>query len=367
MLTSFSLTIPSIADNFRTMGRQLINTPMGISHQQLLIGPSDSDNIHHYWHKQAVKNVYDGLNSNKSSNRNYLSDRPKPIRGTNATNPPFGLSNSPYNVITGRGGANITTSSSATDKEKDDYRKFIINQRGEGYVAIRNSEPMPQQIPPNIKTIMTNPNKAIQNQLSLLLTSIEERVFSGITDNNVYKDLNEFIKGIEGVIYTYDDAQQITDLIKRLEDISNSAEVIAARRGTQQKQKESNFAESVITSIDRLIDFLKANISTVGRNESTRLFNQQVSSEYLTKIGERRPDIATTGKLTEPEVAYRIKEKIWTKESLKNMTPEELLGVANNLDIRLRKNVSAYPDLKNLLIKSIKSKLTSGGYKIFDS
>lgn len=365
MLTSFSMTIPTITDKYRTLGRRFINTPSdNVSHSNLLTGRSDADNIHHYWHKQAIQNVYDGLQANKTSQHHYLSDRIKPVRGTNATNTPFGSSNAPSNVVAGgRGGANITQSSSMSDKDYDDWRKFVINQRAEGYNAIRTAQPMPQPIPPKMQSIMTDPNKAIENQLDLLLTSIEERVFSGIIDNNVYKDLNDYARGIEGIIYSFDDAQEITDIINRLENIADSAEVVASRRGTAMKQKEANFAESVIATINRLSDFLRANMTTVGRNESTRKLMQQASREYLTNVGERIERIPTVGVLTPEEVQTKINTKEWTLTKLRALPNEDLVRVAGNIGIVLRKPPAQYVDFRKRLGNMIKEKLTPLGLK----
>lgn len=364
MLTSFSMTIPTITDKYRTLGRRFINTPSdNVSHSNLLTGRSDADNIHHYWHKQAIQNVYDGLQANKTSQHHYLSDRIKPVRGTNATNTPFGSSNAPSNVVAGgRGGANITQSSSMSDKDYDDWRKFVINQRAEGYNAIRTAQPMPQPIPPKMQSIMTDPNKAIENQLDLLLTSIEERVFGGIIDNNVYKDLNDYTRGLQGIISTFDDAQEMTDILNRLENIASSAEVVASRRGTAMKQKEANFAESVIATINRLSDFIRENILTVGRNESTRQLMQQASRQYLTQVGEKVQRIPTVGALTPEEIKAKVDTREWSVPAFNAMTTEQLLNVAGNIGLPIRKAPNQYQNFKKYITKGIRSKLTQLGY-----
>jgi hypothetical protein len=363
MLTSFSMTLPTIADKYRTLGRQYINTPLSVSHPNLLLGRTDADNTHHYWHKQSIKNVYDGLQANKTSNRHYLSDRFKPVRGTNATNTPFGSSNAPQNVVAGRGGANITQSSSMSDKDYDDWRKFVVNQRAEGYTAIRSSQPPPQSVPPKMQSIMGDPNKAIENQLDLLLTSIEERIFGGIIDNNVFKDLMDFTRGIEGIIYSFDDAQEITDLINRFKSLFTAIEGIASRRGTiGSTAKESNLAESSLALINRLIKFLKENMTGIGRNESTRQLLQRGTREILTQVGNpQRTQIK--GQLTEGEIMERLESGDWSKDVINSSPIDDLENIGRNVGYINTKDYKTATGKRKAFITGIAEKLL-GDYGI---
>lgn len=364
MLTSFSLTLPDMADKLRHKGRHFIDTPFGVSHPNLLLGKSSADNTHHYWHKDSVKNVYDGLQANKSSEIAYRSDRFKPVAGRNATNTPFFSSNAPSNVVTARGSGNITQSSTASDGDMENWRKFVVNQRAEGYNAIRNSQPMPQPIAPKMQGIMADPNKAMQNQLDLLLTAIEERVFGGIVDNNGFKELNEYARGLEQVISSYDDAQHITDLINRFGNLEITVRGIASRRGTLgTTTKEANYAESTLALIQRIIQFLQANVSGVGRNELTRQLLQRGTHDILTKVGNPQR-VPIKGVLTQAEVQQLVSSGEWSREYLRELPVGELLQIARNVDFRLRKQPADYKPAD--LTKALRKGISSALFNIYD-
>jgi hypothetical protein len=218
-----------------------------------------------------------------------------------------------------------------SDKDYDDWRKFIVNQRAEGYTAIRNSQPPPQTVPPKMQSIMADPNKAIENQLDLLLTSIEERVFSGIIDNNVFKDLMDYTRGIEGIIASFDDAQEMTSIIDRFKSLFTAIEGIASRRGTiGASAKESNLAESSIALIKRLIKFIKENIDFVGRNESVRQLGQRGTREFLTQVGDpQRTQIK--GQLTEGEIMERLTSGDWSKAVINASPIDDLEQIGRNV------------------------------------
>jgi hypothetical protein len=371
MLTSFSLTIPSITDTLRTRGRHFVDSPLGVNfsnHTNLLLGKSDADNLHHYFYKDSIKNVYDGLQANRSSDIANRSDRFKPVSGRNATNTPFSTSNAPQNVIAhgASGGANITQSSRLSDQKYDEWRKHVVNLRSQGYMANRTSQPMPPQITPNMNSILNNPKDAEKNQLDLLLTGIEERVFSGIVDNNVFKDLADYARGLEQVIYTFDDAQDLTDLINRLQSLETSVEGIASRRGTLgTSTKEANLGEASLALLSRIITFIEQNMSGVGRNESTRQFLQKANHQYLTKVGDPRK-VPILGVLTKAEVDAKIASGEWSKAILKAMETPQLLEVLKNLGGKLGQAPNLYvsPEALRKAAKSRVQAELNDGYGI---
>jgi hypothetical protein len=339
MLTSFSLTLPDMADKLRSGKREMINIPTGaVNHLNLLTGRSDSDSIHHYWHKQAVKDVYNGLQAVNSSNRNYRAERMPYTNKNRGTNQLFFNSPQPYGVVTPKGGGygNATYSSSLDEKEYEDNRKFLLSQRASGYDEIRNAQPLPPQIPPKYAGIVNNPNMAIRNQIDLQLTSIEDRVFKNIIDSSVFSDLNNITQQLQQVIATIDDQQDIRKIIQRLENIGNLMTIVVgnANAGLQEyKKKDIDYGDSSINLVGRLIDYLKANMAGVGRNESTRKLLAQgtqdivTQRQYETDRGQKFPQFPI-GRVPKGVIDAYLKTGQITPQNLQALNNEQKYAIA---------------------------------------
>jgi hypothetical protein len=223
MANNYLLTIPQIADKFRTLGYSKPEPRELRPIQTDSLNPANKE-YYDQWRKEGIETAYDGVSSHKNSQMNYLLEKHYPKKSNNRSQAPFQTSTS-YNCNnTFSGGSALTTTSKLSDDDFNKYRILLLNRR----INDLNGESQPVATP-NPPDQYANYNiSKIDNNLTL--TSLEERILSKVVDLGTYQDLIKIIRFYNNFIFEIDDNQSILDLINRLENIEREVENLKEQR-----------------------------------------------------------------------------------------------------------------------------------------
>lgn len=282
MANNYLITIPQIADKFRTLG---YSKPEPIQLKPLSVDSLNPANNNYYdqWRKEAIQTVYDGLNSVRSSQMNYLLEKPYPKKTNNTAQAIFTTASNWNNKWNNEysGGNMMTPSSRLSEDDFNKYRVALLNRRIKDLGG--ETPQMPVQMPPD-QYLNYNIAKIDNN---LILTSIEERVLSNIVDYGTYNDLVKVVRFYNTYIWEIDDNQSIVDLVNRLENLETEVEGLKPKRTdlSKRQRKDVQYIEAFLDTLNRLIAFVQDYSSVVGQNVSVRQAKAKASSKILTSKG----------------------------------------------------------------------------------
>jgi len=246
------------------------------------------------WHSEAVQKVMDGLENQDYSKKLLLAEKYYPKRNKNSSAMVFQTSQnmpsfSESKSLSGGNFSDFTESSQMADNDFEAYKAGIFQRR------IKEFEQNVSQISsqPSFGPLMV-PTQNLDmesNTIDFILSSIEEKIGGGIVDSTTYNDLMKVYGYYTSNIWKFEDASVLINLIKRLEQISiNCDQIIKNKEDTElsgRDAKDIQFAELFLNTIQKLIDFINANISFIGRNQSERKILASSVSRQMSKQPSR--------------------------------------------------------------------------------
>jgi hypothetical protein len=284
-------TLPYFTDRLRTKGTH--NPPQ--QHINYYVpNSSNPENKEFYddWRQEAKRTAYEQLNSSNKSKVQFLTPNIYPKGSGNRASAPFGASsnqdflnfdihysNAYKHGMKGRG--NPTQSSSISYDLRDAYNKKALLRRAEGFDSIQENSINTSGIKPSQGVDMVEFSNA-KKSADLLLSSIEERVNSGIIDYTTFKDLLNVIMFYQRYIWVFDDAGYLGQLLERLELLERTV----VESEFNEESKDVQYADAFQNSLKKLIQYIRANISFVGRSEAERKqkassTNKQLTNKYI--------------------------------------------------------------------------------------
>jgi len=266
MTTSFSYTMPSLADTLRFRGDAYYPTSSGIG-LDLLTGPSDADSVHHQFSRGGIDTSKQRVAQAFLSTQRFLLPRATWQKSGNTASQPFGASSSQNGKMGYSGGTNTATQGSRlSDADYESYRQDLLRNRTAQFQAKREGIVPPQQVPSLFQ--QTSGNK---QTIDLLLTSIEERAYEDIFSPEIYKELQNLTNLFISTVADFNDVNVISNYINRLETIAReNVDLEVGPRGVRLTPQEEKQLKSIQSIIDRLVKYLNNNLRGVGANEIIR-------------------------------------------------------------------------------------------------
>jgi hypothetical protein len=287
MIHNNEQTIPQIADMLRTKG---VQQPKPIHLRNLDIWTANPANAEYYdgWRREAKENAYNGINCVKNSKKTLLMEKYYPKKSNTSAQQPLQTSSSynqaVFDKYSLRGSGNITESVKLSDADYEDYRLKLMNKRADDYESQQSNVPV--QRPPTQAPSNYDADKTMND---LILTSIEERIGNGIIDYGVYNDLLKVIQFYNTYISVFDNVDSLVSIIRRLQELETNAFSIYTNKEQEQESgrdsKDTDYVESFIESLKRLVKYIEINIPVVGQNESIRQQRAKATTKELTSKG----------------------------------------------------------------------------------
>jgi hypothetical protein len=277
MLNNYLTTIPQVADKLRTLGHSKPEPFLYLKNQMETLNPANKD-FRDNWRAEANKSIYDRINNIKLSQADLLLEKYYPKKSNNRSQAPFQTSkDESMNYQKGySGGSNITSSSSLSDIDYENYRHELLNNRLAEYS--QQSSTTPSALTPQAPSQMNN-YKQFNNSNNLLLRTIEERVGSGIIDSGVFNDLLKVIQFYTSFIWQIDNVPEFVEIINRLKEIVANAEAIRINKNSRKldprEERDVQYVDSFLSGLDRLLVYVNENAQFVGRSENERRLKAQ--------------------------------------------------------------------------------------------
>jgi hypothetical protein len=280
-------TLPYFTDRLRTKG---VHNPPKQDYKYFVPDSSNPENKDFYndWRTQAKRTAYEQVNSSNKSKSQFLTPNIYPKGSGNRASAPFGASSNQdflnFDLQYARrmkGNGNTTSSSSLTYDLKDAYNKKALLRRAEGVDSINAKAVDTSGLKPSQGVDMVEFSNAKKNA-DLLLSSIEERVNSGIIDYTTFKDLLNVIMFYQKYIWVFDDSGYLTQILQRLELLERTV----VESEFNEDSKDVQYADAFQNSLKKLIQYIRANISFVGRSQAERIqkassTNKQLTNKYI--------------------------------------------------------------------------------------
>jgi len=274
-------TFPTVAQKLRHLGNAYYpSVPVKPSLIPFQPNPNGME-FRYGWTSQANEEANTRVRSEQMSKNNYLKGKTRPESGHTRSGQPFGItqdmSKLPFNNEILIGGADVTYSSRMSNAERNKERINILNRLSSSLDAITEQVPSRQNY-----QLDQQQNTAIQAlpAIEILLTSIQERVASGIIDGNVYRDFLDVLRFFNQNIQYYDNVFFFDNLITAINRTIAKATDIYNRKlaGTDVEDKETSYSDSFINALTRFVEFLRLNRNAVGTNLKSRLLVAQSAS-----------------------------------------------------------------------------------------
>jgi len=330
-------TIPQVADMLRVKGEPKYKSyaPRLEKNEEYKSNPDNTD----FWNgwmeaeRQAVLNKVKNFNT---AQKRLLMEKTQPPKNNNKSAQPFPtgsscnssvFSGSALNGGQGFGTANVTEGVKLSDVRLNEWRNMLIDNRIKEYNELGQSSFRPV----DNKTGEQNNEDKLKDDL--VLVGIEEKIFAEIADNGVYSALNNVISYYAQNIYKYDSTDYFVNLLERLNDLKveviKLVEYNEIENTTGRKEVNTNieYAEVILDALDRLIQFLQANMDFVGNPESERLARQKATQKILTKKSNIIKDTIDK-QINDFIEKYKLNE--YTRDELKKILDYEQIPYSKN-------------------------------------
>lgn len=355
-------TFPSVADKLRHLGNDYYPSkslrPINL---MSAFNPS-VDAYRREFEQDARDLVNTRLESNLSSERNYLKEKYQAPKSSNRSGQPF-FSTTSFNsgafneILTGSG--DVTYSSRMSNDERNLQRKKLLERLAVGYETIAQSVDKKQNV--ELAQQQANAIQGLQN-IEIMVASIIERVNSGIIDGNLYRDLMGVVGFFATNIAFFDNVALINNIINQVQDLIVKAEAIFTRKftGAAQEDKETSYADTFINSLRRFEEFLIKNRGAVGRNlgvrqavarDASRLALQPLSTYEPAVVEEQAPvqegdELLPIEELGMPNTQGEIE---YFTDALPNYTKADIIKWSDaNLGYKPRANTSKITILQRI-------------------
>ena len=265
-------TFPSVADKLRHLGSDYYPSKSLRSINLISAFNPSVDAYRREFEQDARDLVNTRLESNLSSERNYLKEKYQAPKSRNRAGQPF-FSTTSFNGDAFNekliGSGDVTYSSRMSNEERNLNREKILQRLSAGYETIAQAVDKKQNQELNL--LQQNAIQGLQN-IEIMVASIIERVNSGIIDGNVYRDLMGVVGFFSTNIAYFDNLALINTIINQVQDLIRKSDTIYTRKsiGAEQQDKETSYADTFINALKRFEEFLVKNRGAVGRNLGIR-------------------------------------------------------------------------------------------------
>ncbi len=268
MTTSFSYTMPALADTLRNKGNAFYPSS-SLRGLDLLTGPTESDSVHHMFSKGAIATSNQRVSEAFKSTQRFLYPQFQPKKSGNTSSQPFASSSNQAGKMGYSGGSNTATQGQRlSDEDYDQYRQTILNRRINGFQAIREGI-----LPPSMPITQFQATSGGRAQIELLFTSIEERVYEDIFNQEIYRDLNNLMGLFINSIWEINDATALSGYVERLQGLSRAIDEETERQDNEGEgltPAELRYSRSIEGLASRLASYIVNNIKGVGANDIIR-------------------------------------------------------------------------------------------------
>jgi len=269
MTTSFSYTMPALADKLRTKGNGFYPSS-SLRGLDLLTGDTGADSVHHMFSKGAIATSNQRVAEAFKSTQRFLYPQFQPKKSGNTASQPFASSSNQAGKMGYSGGSfnSATQGQRMSADDFDEYRKTILNRRINGFQAIREGI-----LPPSMPITPFQALSGGRAQIDLLFTSIEERVYDDIFNQEIYRDLNNLMGLFINSIWEINDATTLSGYIERLQGMSREIDEQTERQQEEEGNldtKDIRYSRSIEQLSSRLALYIANNIRGVGANDIIR-------------------------------------------------------------------------------------------------
>jgi hypothetical protein len=277
-------TLPYVADELRNKGSLYYPNSKAYSIDIISDSNPNQDAFRNNWQREAMQEALTRVNTTQISKLNLLKERHYPMKGTNKGQEAFfgarDLKENKFMNDRFTGGADITYSSRESPEERNRNRKDILNRLSDSYGTIQaNQRGTAGAMANNAKKQFVERELPIQG---LNLTSIQERVISGLIDGNVFRDLFAVIGFFANSIAYINNLGFFNNLLAILRDMLQRTDFIYQERlRNEESYKDSNYADAFKTALQRLILFIEKNKEVYGRDIGSRIMVQDATARAL--------------------------------------------------------------------------------------
>jgi len=266
MTTSFSYTMPTLADKLRNKGHSFYPSS-SLRGLDLLTGASEADDVHHSFSKGAINTSNQRVLEAFKSTQRFLYPKFQYVKNGTTASQPFASSSNQAGKMGFSGGSfnTATQGQRMSDDEWNKYRQTVLDRRINGLQAIREGI-----VPPSMPITPFQALSSGKSQIDLLLTSIEERVYEDLFSPEIYRELTNLTSLFIASIWEINDATALSGYVERLEGLSLVIDEETTENIDELDQKEIKYSRAIEGLSRRLSSYILNNIKGVGANEVIR-------------------------------------------------------------------------------------------------